>query len=128
MVHQPPKKLENIFVILILTEKRCVLFPFTKAFNFSNRLMLLHQFKYVGREDDEAITLAFNKKLADKRKEWLRNYVPGTYLDPTLKKIPYNEFVNKELILFSLADCVRSIPSIVDGWKPGQRKVLILFA
>ena len=36
----------------------------------------------------------------------------------------YSEFVDKELILFSLADCERSIPSMVDGLKPGQRKIL----
>ena len=30
----------------------------------------------------------------------------------------------QELILFSRADCVRSIPSVVDGFKPGQRKIL----
>ena len=33
-------------------------------------------------------------------------------------------FVNKELILFSRADLLRSIPSVVDGFKPSQRKVL----
>ena len=31
---------------------------------------------------------------------------------------------NKELILFSRADLLRSIPSMVDGFKPSQRKVL----
>ena len=36
----------------------------------------------------------------------------------------FNEFVNKELVLFSNADNIRSIPSMVDGLKPGQRKVL----
>jgi DNA topoisomerase-2 len=41
-----------------------------------------------------------------------------------VSKISYSDFINKELILFSLADCVRSIPSIVDGLKPGQRKIL----
>lgn len=40
------------------------------------------------------------------------------------KKVTYNEFINRELILFSNMDNVRSIPSIVDGLKPGQRKVL----
>ena len=34
------------------------------------------------------------------------------------------EFINNELILFSRQDCVRSIPSLVDGLKPSQRKVL----
>ncbi len=34
-----------------------------------------------------------------------------------------SDFINKELILFSYADNVRSIPSVADGLKPGQRKV-----
>ncbi|GIY81259.1 DNA topoisomerase 2-beta [Caerostris extrusa] len=38
--------------------------------------------------------------------------------------VTYNDFVNKELILFSNMDNERSIPSVVDGFKPGQRKVL----
>ena len=32
--------------------------------------------------------------------------------------------MNKVLIQFSHADNVRSIPSVMDGLKPGQRKVL----
>lgn len=31
------------------------------------------------------------------------------------KKVSYNEFINKELVLFSNADNERSIPSMVDG-------------
>jgi len=34
------------------------------------------------------------------------------------------DFVNKELIHFSMMDNMRSIPSLVDGLKPGQRKIL----
>lgn len=49
---------------------------------------------------------------------------PGTHLDQKEKYIKYSDFVNKELILFSLADLQRSIPSMVDGLKPGQRKIL----
>jgi len=48
----------------------------------------------------------------------------GTYLDHKEKEIKYSDFVNKELILFSRADLQRSIPSVVDGLKPGQRKIL----
>jgi DNA topoisomerase-2 len=70
------------------------------------------------------IELAFSKSKADERKEWLRSYQPGTFLDHTIDKISYPDFVNKELILFSVADCARSIPSVVDGLKPGQRKIL----
>ncbi|KAH8689414.1 DNA topoisomerase II [Talaromyces proteolyticus] len=77
-------------------------------------------------QDDEAklIDLAFSKKKADERKEWLRQFKPGTFLDHSTKKITYTDFINKELILFSMADNQRSIPSVVDGLKPGQRKVL----
>lgn len=49
---------------------------------------------------------------------------PGTFLDMTADVIKYSDFVNKELILFSMADLSRSIPSMVDGLKPGQRKIL----
>ncbi|KAM6498312.1 DNA topoisomerase, type IIA-like domain containing protein [Amanita muscaria] len=74
--------------------------------------------------DRELIELAFSKKKADDRKEWLRQFKPGTYLDHRLEEIPYSEFINKELILFSMADNIRSIPSVADGLKPGQRKVI----
>ncbi|KAH6917161.1 DNA topoisomerase II [Coprinopsis sp. MPI-PUGE-AT-0042] len=74
--------------------------------------------------DRDLIELAFSKKKADDRKEWLRQFKPGTYLDHRLEEIPYSEFINKELILFSMADNIRSIPSVADGLKPGQRKVI----
>lgn len=45
-------------------------------------------------------------------------------MDHTQKQLRYKDFVNKELIYFSLADCQRSIPNICDGLKPGQRKIL----
>ena len=49
---------------------------------------------------------------------------PGTHLDHKQKLINYSDFINKELILFSMADLQRSIPSMVDGLKPGQRKII----
>ncbi|XP_046874585.1 DNA topoisomerase 2-beta isoform X2 [Hypomesus transpacificus] len=93
-------------------------------------------FRYMGNEDDAAITLAFSKKKTDDRKEWLTNFMedrrqrrmhglPEQYLYGTqTKHLSYNDFINKELILFSNSDNERSIPSLVDGLKPGQRKVL----
>ncbi|KAG6814411.1 hypothetical protein H0H92_007414 [Tricholoma furcatifolium] len=74
--------------------------------------------------DRELIDLAFSKKKADERKDWLRQLKPGTYLDHNLEEIPFADFINKELILFSMADNIRSIPSLMDGLKPGQRKVI----
>ncbi|KAI1802188.1 type II DNA topoisomerase [Daldinia bambusicola] len=84
----------------------------------------LKTFDVMRPEEAELIELAFSKKKADARKEWLGNFVPGTYLDHAIKQVTYNDFVNKELILFSMADNMRSIPSVVDGLKPGQRKVI----
>ena len=72
----------------------------------------------------ESITLAFDKKRADDRKRWLLNYNRNTVLNNNQKKVPIGEFINKELIHFSNEDICRSIPSICDGLKPSQRKVL----
>lgn len=84
----------------------------------------LKKFHALQEGDPDCIDLAFSKKKADDRKDWLQSYQPGTHLDPNLDEIPISDFINKELILFSMADNVRSIPSVLDGFKPGQRKVL----
>ncbi|EGE78098.1 DNA topoisomerase II [Blastomyces dermatitidis ATCC 18188] len=84
----------------------------------------LKQFHVMRDHEAELIDLAFSKKKADERKEWLRQFKPGTFLDHTTEEITYTDFINKELILFSMADNIRSIPSVIDGLKPGQRKVL----
>ncbi|GME79372.1 unnamed protein product [Ambrosiozyma monospora] len=84
----------------------------------------LKTFHALQEEDKPFIDLAFSKKKADDRKEWLRGFEPGTYLDPNLTNIPISDFINKELILFSMADNIRSIPSVMDGFKPSQRKIL----
>ncbi|XP_042389324.1 DNA topoisomerase 2-like isoform X3 [Zingiber officinale] len=82
------------------------------------------EFLWVDEQDGEAIELAFSKKKIEARKNWLRQFEPENYLDQSEKLIKYSDFINKELILFSRADLQRSIPSMVDGLKPGQRKIL----
>lgn len=93
-------------------------------------------FKYQGNDDDDNIAMAFSKKHIDSRKEWLTAHMdevkrrkevglPERYLyTKGTKQISYSDFINLELVLFSNADNVRSIPSLVDGFKPGQRKVM----
>ncbi|KAK4703211.1 DNA topoisomerase II, partial [Phenoliferia sp. Uapishka_3] len=81
-------------------------------------------FKISTEAERALIDMAFNKKKADNRKEWLRGFIPGTFMDHNVEEVPIEDFINKELILFSMADNIRSIPSVVDGFKPGQRKVL----
>jgi hypothetical protein len=46
----------------------------------------------------------------------------GTHVDHNVSRLVYEDFINKELILFSIESNKRAIPSIVDGLKPGQRK------
>ena len=91
---------------------------------FGNLDEHLIEFETMKHEEEELIELAFSKKKADARKTWLGNFIPGTFLDHSTKTLTYGDFVNKELILFSMADNMRSIPSVIDGLKPGQRKVM----
>jgi len=81
-------------------------------------------FKWTGARDDELIDLAFNKKRADDRKEWINCYKDGDAVDHSRDSVTYADFVNKELVCFSRYDVMRSIPCFVDGMKPGQRKIL----
>ncbi|XP_066940662.1 DNA topoisomerase 2-alpha isoform X2 [Macrobrachium rosenbergii] len=94
------------------------------------------RFSYSGAQDDHSITMAFSKKAVDQRKEWLTGWMeeckrrkelglPEVYLyEKDTRAVTYSDFVNKELVLFSNCDNERSIPSLVDGLKPGQRKVM----
>lgn len=83
--------------------------------------------KYISTNKDEtdrAIILAFEKKQSDARKEWLQNYNFDMILDQADSDVSYSDLINKELIHFSMYDVKRSIPSLCDGLKPSQRKVL----
>jgi DNA topoisomerase-2 len=73
----------------------------------------------------KSIDLAFNKKNADDRKVWLSKYDRDLVLDyDESKLIKCEDFINKELIHFSKYDLERSIPSLCDGLKISQRKIL----
>ncbi|EPY54117.1 DNA topoisomerase II [Schizosaccharomyces cryophilus OY26] len=91
---------------------------------FSDLDRHMKYFHEIQDKDKGLIEMAFAKKKADMRKEWLRSYHPGIFMDYTVPRIPIDDFINKELIQFSMADNIRSIPSVVDGLKPGQRKVV----
>uniref|UniRef100_A0A7S3VBL7 DNA topoisomerase 2 n=1 Tax=Chaetoceros debilis TaxID=122233 RepID=A0A7S3VBL7_9STRA len=75
----------------------------------------------------DLITMAFSKKDVEKRKTWLNNLEKDTFLDYSeaqIEGVKFSDFINKELILFSQHDVHRSIPNVLDGFKPSQRKVL----
>ena len=73
---------------------------------------------------EDAITLAFCNKRADDRKIWINTYNPKIYIDSNEKRISYYDFIHKELVAFSVYSTMRAVPNIMDGFKPGQRKVI----
>ncbi len=82
-------------------------------------------FEHTGVTSDDAIDMVFNKKRADDRKTWLETvYNRNSFADTSKAMIPYEEFINKELIHFSKYDCDRSIPNLMDGLKTSLRKIL----
>jgi DNA topoisomerase-2 len=81
-------------------------------------------FEHNGIVSDDSIDMAFNKKRADDRKEWLNLYDRDSFIDTTKQIITYEDFINKELIHFSKYDCDRSIPNLMDGLKISLRKIL----
>lgn len=73
-------------------------------------------------EDAAALSLAFTGAGADERKAWIAK--PWGHRDYRSASITVNDFVNQELVHFSRYDCSRAIPSMVDGLKTVQRKIL----
>jgi DNA topoisomerase-2 len=72
----------------------------------------------------ESIDKVFNKKRANDRKEWLSNYDRSSYLNTSKSCVTYGEFINNDMIHFSIYDNERSIPNICDGLKICLRKIL----
>jgi DNA topoisomerase-2 len=72
----------------------------------------------------DTIDMVFNKSRADDRKRWLEQYSKTATVDTRTRAISYDTFIHKELSHFSNYDCIRSIPNLMDGFKPSQRKVL----
>lgn len=76
---------------------------------------------------DAALDLAFNSKRANERKGWIEagslaevEAAPPIYHG----KMEMSQFVNGELRGFSIYDCDRSIPSVIDGFKTSVRKII----
>ena len=76
----------------------------------------------------DLIDLAFRKDRTEDRKNWLTVHLKRDpfldYSQARRRGLKYSDFINKEFILFSQSDCQRSIPHVMDGFKPSQRKVL----
>ncbi len=98
----------------------------------SHRVM----FKYSGPDDDQNVIKAFDKKAIAQRREWLSNHMneckqrqwygmqDTDLYTRTTKEVTFSDFINLEYSFFAIFDNARSIASVVDGFKPGQRKTL----
>ena len=70
----------------------------------------------------------FLSKCSDRRKDWIAQYDPVKNNlklgKQSTEKVSISDYLDKELIIFSVDDCRRSIASICDGLKESQRKLL----
>jgi DNA topoisomerase-2 len=95
---------------------------------FKNLDKHLIKFNYNTIEStNNIIKLIFDNDREDDRKEWLKTYKPFNIVDKFARKTTYENFFNDEFIEFSMENNIRSIPSIVDGLKPTERKILYTF-
>jgi DNA topoisomerase-2 len=88
---------------------------------FKNMKKIVYKYD---NNSDEVIDLAFNKKRADDRKDWLANYNKDDVLDYNKLEVDFKTFIDKDLIHFSNRDLQRSINHLCDGLKESTRKIL----
>lgn len=74
------------------------------------------------------INRVFNDEDADFRKQWISDYKENTTelakYDDHIYSMDISDFINHSLIQFSIEDCKRSIPHLMDGMKESNRKIL----
>lgn len=74
----------------------------------------------------------FHGKHTEQRKTWLQTFNPnnsimtlkGVVTEPQKCLVNYEDFLNIEMIKFSMEDCIRNLPNLYDGLKESQRKIL----
>lgn len=93
-----------------------------EAIDYFQKLKTI-DYKYNGETSENSIQLAFNKKKADERKNWLSSYNKQEILNANESNVSYEDFIHKELKHFSNYDLERSIPNIMDGFKTSLRKI-----
>lgn len=72
---------------------------------------------------DQLMKMAFDDKLADDRKKWIASWKRMLEVEE-IKMQPISDFINHDLVEYGVANVHRSIPSLMDGLKPGQRKIM----
>jgi len=90
--------------------------------------------KMINFKQDEHTSFNMNKvfhtKQSDARKTWLENYDSSKNAlqwkgdKHEIVSLNISDFLNSEMIKFSINDCKRSLPSLMDGLKESHRKTL----
>ena len=78
-------------------------------------------------EADTSMAHLFKSAHSNERKLWLGNYDPANRLPDGAGKVSemtITDFINYDMIKFSIDDCGRSIPHLLDGLKESQRKIM----
>jgi DNA topoisomerase-2 len=80
------------------------------------------------KETNQLMEHIFHKDHTSFRKKWLCDYSPmeeyPNIKDYEIEPLNASTFLNQELIQFSIDDCKRSIPHLLDGFKESHRKVM----
>ncbi|CAM0878011.1 unnamed protein product [Alopecurus aequalis] len=84
---------------------------------FKNKIRYRQGFQICGLQDSNAIDLVFSKDRVNDRKDWIKKYEEGNFLDLEKESITYEDFFKKELILYFIEDKKLYIPSMIDGCK-----------
>ena len=110
-----------------------------KAIFSKYRKMVHMSIRYGGNEDDtQTCNMAFSKKTkyTKKRQEWLATWMKDrerrrleglseiNLYQRRTKEINCRDFINQRLVPNIILENERFIPSLIDGFTPGQRKVI----
>lgn len=99
---------------------------------FNDILNLMITYKYDNRkdsDDNKAISLFFDEKQENNRKEMVISTTKKIsndeiQFDSNANSFTICDFLMNQMSLFSVEDTQRSLPSIMDGFKPSQRKIV----
>lgn len=90
-----------------------------------------HQVPFVWNdaEDGKAIDLVFNPARPEDRRAWYEEKIVEVGVTPpasssSTTRVSYTQFVNTEMLEYTATSILRSIPHLMDGLKPSQRKIL----
>jgi DNA topoisomerase-2 len=75
-------------------------------------------------EADAAMELGFDKKKTDERKTWILNSIAAPPVPDYTRDMTISNFVHTDLINYSSYSVERALPSMLDGMKTSQRKII----